>query len=109
MCLPANKKNKQSARNVGTWGSDSIPIVVDSATTKTITPNFKDLINPVEYKTKLSGIGEGQITHKGKVEWEVIDDQGQKVLIEDAEAYYSPSVPFRLLCPHSWKQYMDQK
>ena len=44
---------KLHPRNVGGWSSDSVPIVVDTATTRTITPRFEDLIDLVEYKTGL--------------------------------------------------------
>ncbi len=35
-----------SPRDMGTWDSDDFHIVVDSATSKTITPLFSDLIDP---------------------------------------------------------------
>lgn len=28
--------------------------------------------------------------------------------MEDHDAYYSPDAPYRLLCPHSWKQTQDE-
>ena len=58
---------KPHPQNVGGWSSDLVPIVVDTATTRTITPRFEDLIDPVEYKTGLLGIGRSEITHIGKV------------------------------------------
>ena len=52
----AEKKNKEKPRRMGIWGSDSTPIVIDTATTRTITPRFEDLIDPVEYQIGLEGI-----------------------------------------------------
>ena len=99
---------KPHPRNVGGWSSDSVPIVVDTATTRTITPRFEDLIDPVEYKTGLLGIGRSEITHKGRVRWNVMDDSGKTVQLEDNDAYYCAGAPYRLLCPHSWKQCRDE-
>ena len=102
-------KFAKGPRDIGTWDSDSVPIVVDTATSKTITPRFADLIDPEPFKTSLKGIGQGAITHKGRVCWSVIDDNGNSVELFDDEAYYSPSAPYRLLCPHSWKKCQDER
>ena len=91
------------------WGDDSIPIIVDTATTRTLTPRFDDLIDPIPHYSVVKGIGEGRITHKGKVRWTVTDDQGRRVILEDGDAYYSKNAPYRLLCPHSWKKHMNNK
>ena len=96
-------------RHMGTWDTDAIPIVVDSATTRTITPRFDDLIEPVPYGATVEGIGKGSVTHRGTVRWRVRDERGRNVLIEDRDAYCSPDAPYRLLCPHSWKQSQDQR
>ena len=102
-------KKEEQARDIGNWASDSTPIVIDSATTKTITPHLSDLINPEQFKRSITGLGKGTITHKGQIKWKVMDDQGRQVYLEDDEAYYSPDAPYRLLCPHSWKNCMDQR
>ena len=76
------------------WGSDAIPIVIDSACSKTMTPCFEDLIDPVPYDSTVAGVGKGTITHKGTVRWTVKDENGKDVVIEDTEAYYTTSLPF---------------
>ena len=90
------------------WSSDSRPIVIDSATSKTITPYLSDLMDPEPYKVKVAGIGKGTITHKGKIKWAVLTDDGKKGYLEDHEAYYCEQAPYRLLCPHSWKKCQDE-
>ena len=90
------------------WDSDSHPIVVDSATSKTITPHFSDLLDPEPFNVKVSGIGAGTITHKGKIKWAVLMDDGKKGYLEDHEAYFCKQAPYRLLCPHSWKKCQDE-
>ena len=108
--LPTTTDKKVgSPRNIGSWASDAVPIVVDSATTRTITPRLEDLIDPQPFKTTLLGIGSGTITRRGMVQWKVKDDRGRRVTLEDRDAYYSPEAPYRLLCPHSWKKHMDNK
>ena len=90
------------------WDSDSHPIVVDSATSKTITPHFSDLLDPEPFNVKVSGIGAGTITHKGKIKWAVLMDDGKKGYLEDHEAYFCKQAPYRLLCPHSWKKCQNE-
>jgi len=38
--------SQENAREIGDWDSDDYPIVIDSATSRTITPYFEDLIDP---------------------------------------------------------------
>ncbi len=97
----------ESPREMGSWDSDDFPIVVDSATSKTITPFFSDLFDPKPYSTNLKGIGTGRITHVGGVRWKVIDTEGNEVELRDDEAYCCRDAPYRLLCPHSWRQTMN--
>ena len=98
-----------AARDMGSWDSDDFPIVVDSATSRTITPVFTDLINPRPHKSTIQGIGTSTITHVGGVRWPVNDLNGRVVYIEDPEAYYCPSAPYRLLCPHSWRESLNHR
>ncbi len=98
-----------SARDVRAWDADNIPIVVDSATSRTITPYFEDLINPRPHESNLKGIGQGRITHVGTVRWIVDDINGKPATIEDPEAYYSKDAPYRLLCPHSWRESLNNR
>ncbi len=86
MAQQENDMNKESS-----WSSDAFPIVIDTAASKTVTPCFQDLIDPVEYKSSLNGIGQGAITHHGKIRWTVVDDAGKQVILEDDEAYFSAS------------------
>ena len=102
-------EKQTGARDMGSWDTDSLPIVVDSATTRTITPRKSDLKDVQPYKADLHGIGDSQITHKGKVSWKILDDNGQEAYLEDDVAYYSPGCPYRLLCPSSWKETRDKR
>ena len=103
--LAAGKQDQQGWEH---WSSDSHPIVIDSATSKTITPYLSDLLDPEPCKIAVAGIGKGTITHKGKVKWAVLMDDGKEGFLEDHEAYYCKEAPYRLLCPHSWKKCQDQ-
>jgi len=90
--------------HAGTWGATAVPIIVDSATSRTITPIFTDLINPTPFDCHLKGIGNGRITHKGAIRWPVSDLNGKTVILEDRDAYFCRDSPYRLLCPHSWRR-----
>ncbi len=94
-------------RDIGVWDSGAFPIVLDSGAA--LTPVFANLINPRPYEASLTGVGQGTITHVGRVQYEVRDDNGSTQLLIDDEAYYGPSVPYQLLCPHSWRTQMLER
>ena len=48
------------------------------------------------------------VLYKGKVRWKVRDDEGRIVVIADNNAYYAPEAPYRLLCPHSWRETQNE-
>ena len=52
-----------SPRDMGSWDSDSFPIVLDSGTSKSTTPVYSDLINPRPFHSRLQGVGQGKIMH----------------------------------------------
>jgi len=105
----AEQQNEARPRDMGVWDSDAFPIVLDSGASRTLTPDFSDLIDPRPYVASLTGVGQGTITHVGRVQYQVLDDSGVFRLIVDDEAYYSPSVPYRLLCPHAWRDQMLER
>ena len=47
-------------RAMGYWASEASPIVVDSATTKTITPHLSDLVDAQRFNTSITGLGKGK-------------------------------------------------
>ena len=55
------------------------------------------------------GIGMGYIDAKGAIAWTVQADNGRMVQITNSNAYYCPTAPYCLLCPHSWKAHQDNK
>jgi hypothetical protein len=105
----AEQYETSSPRDMGAWDSDAFPIVLDSGTSKSITPVFSDLKNPRPYVSDLQGVGKGRITHVGAISYEVVDDTGQTVTLDDAECYYCSDAPYRLFCPHSWKQQLTAR
>ena len=90
--MVAAKKNDVTYEQ--SWNSDSVPIVIDSGASRTITPSKHNLINPKPFYAGLEGIGKGKITHKGTISWTVRDEQGHMVQIIDHEAYCSPDAPY---------------
>ena len=94
-------------REMGSWDSDGFPIVLDSGTSKSITPVYSDLINPRPFQSRLQGVGQGDITHVGAVSYSILDDQGRIVTLTDEECYFCSTAPYRLFCPHSWKKQMN--
>lgn len=52
--------SEQQPHTLGNWDSDSFPIVIDSATSRTITPFLSDLLNAKPYDSTLKGIGNGR-------------------------------------------------
>ena len=57
----------------------------------------------------MTGIGTAPITRKGSICWAVLDIEGKEVFIEDDDCYYSKQAPYRLLCPHSWRDCMNNQ
>jgi hypothetical protein len=96
-------------RDVGDWGSDSIPIVVDSACSASMTPFRTDLRNIRPYTSTVAGFGSNKITHVGEVSWCVTDINGKDVFLQDDLCYLAPNAPYRLLCPHNWKKHCNKK
>lgn len=105
----AEQYETSSPREMGGWDSDAFPIVLDSGTSKSITPVFSDLHNPRPFESDLQGVGTGRITHVGAIRYEVLDDNGQTVTLEDQECYYCTDAPYRLFCPHSWKRQLTAR
>ena len=105
----AKHESEGQPRDMGVWDSDAFPIVLDSGASRTLTPEFSDLIDPRPFNASLTGVGEGTITHVGRVQYQVMDDNGVFQVLCDDEAYYSPSVPYRLLCPHAWRLQMLER
>ena len=60
-CFMAASHHKKNPQDMETWGSDAIPIVIDSATTKTITPRYNNLMDPQPHKSRLQGVGTGSV------------------------------------------------
>ena len=108
-CCQVSNKLSSRPREMGGWDSDALPIVVDSGASRTLTPRKQDLYDAIPFKTRVKGLGQGAITHKGKIRWHVTDDSGKRVTIADDEAYYSPEAPYRLLSPQSWKKSQDKR
>jgi len=102
-------EKESSPRLIGDWDSDSIPIVVDSASSASLTPFKSDLRNIRPYKSLVTGFGASNITHVGEVSWCVKDINGNNVYLEDDTCYYAPNAPYRLLCPHNWKKCRNKK
>jgi len=104
----AEQYSKSNPREMGAWDSDAFPIVLDSGTSKSITPVFTDLIDPRPYESDLQGVGRGKITHVGRVRYLVEDDNGRAVILADNECYFCATAPYRLFCPHSWKKQQNE-
>ena len=51
----------------------------------------------------------GYIDAKGAIAWTVQADNRRMVQITNSNAYYCPTAPYCLLCPHSWKAHQDNK
>ena len=92
MCM-AKQAKKARPQQEKDWDSDAKPIVADTAASKTVTPVFLDLIDPVPCESSLTGIGESQITHRGQVWWEVLDVDGKVQVLEDDKVHHSPDTP----------------
>ena len=45
-----------------------------------------------------------QITHKGTIQWEILDDSGKRQTIKIPESYYVPNSNTRLLSPQHFSQ-----
>jgi hypothetical protein len=99
--------DEDRVRDVGDWGSDSIPIVVDSACSASMTPFKTDLRNIRPYTSSVAG--SSKITHVGEVSWCVKDINGKDVYLQDDLCYLAPNDPYRLLCPHNWKKHCNKK
>jgi len=54
----AKHESEGQPRDMGVWDSDAFPIVLDSGASRTLTPEFSDLIDPRPFNASLTGVGE---------------------------------------------------
>lgn len=77
----------------------SMPIVIDTGASRSISPHRSDFITYEDYHGSLGTIShESAIVGKGKVKWDIIDQNGKSCVIT-TEAYYVPSATIRLYSP----------
>jgi len=98
------KHSKQSALIAG--GDPTLPVVLDSGASKSLTPNLNDFITPLRDCTvsELQGLGgKSAVVGIGMVEWTIRDLYGKTGKIR-TEAYYVPAAQIRLLSPQTYFQ-----
>jgi Integrase core domain. len=77
----------------------SMPIVIDTGASRSISPHRSDFITFEELKGSLGTIShESTIAGKGRIKWDIIDQNGKSCCIQ-TEAYYVPSATIRLYSP----------
>ena len=91
------------------FDTDSFPIKIDNCCSRTLTFNKKDFLpgtlQPVQNRqvTGYSGTPV-TITHKGTIQWLVLDDQDKVQEIRIPNSYYVPNSTNRLLSPQHFAQ-----
>jgi hypothetical protein len=79
--------------------TDSMPIVIDTGASRSLSPHRKDFITFKRHKGSLGTISnDSQIEGKGLISWDIIDENGRKCTIT-TDAYYVPSATIRLYSP----------
>ena len=89
------------------FDSDSVPIIIDSGASVTLTHSMKDFISYKEYDIPriVSGISSGlSLKGRGTIMWHVVNDHGQIVPITIRDVQYVPELPMRLLSPQQLLQ-----
>ena len=85
-----------------TFDSDSVPIIVDSGASVSLTHSMQDFISYEVYAnpTMVTGITSGlQIQGQGTIAWHVVNDHGHVVPIIVRNVQYVPELPMRLFSP----------
>jgi len=79
----------------------SLPIVLDSGASRSISPVKSDFVSLRKCKDKINGINSTtQVEGIGKMRLKIIDEQNQTAIIE-TEGYYIPSLSIRLYSPQN--------
>jgi hypothetical protein len=84
------------------FDSDSIPIIVDSGATETLSNSKHDFVSYTPYTTPrmVTGITSGlSLEGHGTISWQVVNDLGIVVPLIIHNAQYVPQLPTRLLSP----------
>jgi len=92
---------------LATFDSDSVPIIVDTGATVTLTNNKTDFLSytPYAIPRMVQGISEGlTLEGHGTASWPVVNDQGSVVSLIVHNVQYVPNLPTRLLSPRQLLQ-----
>jgi len=103
LCMLASDTNALSA----TFDSDSVPIIVDSGASVTLTHSMRDFISYKDHETPrlVTGISSGlSLKGQGTVMWHVVKNLGQIVPITIKDVQYVPDLAMRLLSPQQLLQ-----
>jgi hypothetical protein len=88
--------------NVTPISPDTVPLVIDSGASATVTPystDFVDSIRPVQ-NVEITGIASGlQVRGIGTVSYQFFNDAGQLQTLQIKDCLYVPQCSARLLCP----------
>ena len=88
-----------SAFRINARNSDSMPIVIDTGASRSLSPIRKDFITFSPLEQSLQGISaDAKIEGVGVVSWEIIDENGVAHFIE-TEAFFVPTASIRLYSP----------
>ena len=98
----ARKSNHLEPRQVA-FDADAFDLPADNCAALSITPFLSDTYEaePIE-NAELAGVGHAKCTHIGKVLWEVRDDNGLPIYIDDREVLVCPSMQTRILAIGNW-------
>ena len=87
---------------------NSVPTVIDSGASKSLSPFRDDFISFRPFKAAINGIGATcNIAGIGTVHWNIMDQKGEISIIE-TEAYFVPAANIRLYSPQNdFKSHCD--
>ena len=103
-CLPKIKGNlcaftSNNSNSIFRFDTDSFAIIVDTGASAAFTHCLQDFSSFTPYTSKVAGLGTLNIKGIGTVEYPIINDKGDRVILKIKNAYYVPALNSRLVSP----------
>ena len=96
----AHANSSNANKKVTSFDSDSFTILVDNGASRCMTNDAKHFIGtPMVVSKKVTGLGAGNVTLEGTVQWRWEDDQGKCHTINIPNTLYCADLAFCLLSP----------
>jgi hypothetical protein len=89
----------QNTTNTVKFDTDSVEIIIDTGATAAFSHCINDFKTFTCLKSKVNGLGSLTIKGVGTIEYPVINDNNERVILSIRNAYYVPDLQTRLISP----------